>query len=115
VSEAFNSVSKVEFVHRQPFTTRAKARTRIATWIADFYDTRRRHNSAGGLAPIEFERIMEDRRNCGDHHAAVAARRQSLCSKGLDKPVGTTTATTGHWPGARPGDTSVKQRPALPG
>ena len=56
VSESFNSVLKVEFVHRQSFATRAEARIRIATWIADFYNTRRRHSAAGGLSPVEFER-----------------------------------------------------------
>lgn len=73
VSESFNSVLKVEFVHRQSFATRAEARVRIATWISDFYNTRRRHSAAGGLAPIDFERIMKERRNSRDHHAAVAA------------------------------------------
>lgn len=73
VSESFNSVLKVEFVHRQSFTTRTEARIRIATWIADFYNTRRRHSAAGGMAPVVFERIMKERRNSRDHHAAVAA------------------------------------------
>ncbi|GGN20575.1 hypothetical protein GCM10011578_051250 [Streptomyces fuscichromogenes] len=40
VSEAFNSVLKVEYVHRHTFATRAAARIRIATWITDFYNTR---------------------------------------------------------------------------
>lgn len=39
VSEAFNSVLKVEYVHRHAFTTRTEARIRIATWITDFYTT----------------------------------------------------------------------------
>lgn len=37
VSEAFNSVLKVEYVHRHTFATRTGARIRIATWITDFY------------------------------------------------------------------------------
>ncbi|MGH3627176.1 MAG: IS3 family transposase [Sciscionella sp.] len=73
VSESFNSALKVEFVHRNAFATRAEARLRIATWIADFYNTRRRHSAAGALAPTEFERIMKERRSSRDHHAAVAA------------------------------------------
>lgn len=73
VSESFNSVLKVEFVHRQAFATRAEARIRIATWIADFYNMRRRHSAAGGLAPTEFERIMKERRSINDHQAARAA------------------------------------------
>ena len=35
VSEAFNSVLKVEYVHRRTFATRAEARIKIATWITD--------------------------------------------------------------------------------
>lgn len=73
VSESFNSVLKVEFVHRHSFATRAEARMRIATWIADFYNTRRRHSAAGGLAPTEFERIMKERRSTDDHQVAQAA------------------------------------------
>jgi putative transposase len=54
-AEAFNSTLKVEFVHRQHFRTRAEARIKIATWIADFYNTTRRHSANDGLAPIQFE------------------------------------------------------------
>jgi transposase InsO family protein len=48
-AEAFNSLIKVEYIHRHRFTTRAEARIKIATWITDFYNTRRRHSRAGGL------------------------------------------------------------------
>jgi len=48
VSESFNSVLKVEYVHRHTFATRTEARLRIATWITGFYNTRRRHSAAGG-------------------------------------------------------------------
>ena len=72
VSESFNSVLKVEFVHRHTFATRAEARIRIATWISGFYDTRRRHSAAGGMAPAEFERIMQERRRSRDHTAQAA-------------------------------------------
>jgi transposase InsO family protein len=57
-AEAFNSTLKVEFVHRQHFRTRAEARIKISTWIADFYNTTRRHSANDGLAPIPFEREM---------------------------------------------------------
>jgi transposase InsO family protein len=57
-AEAFNSTLKVEFVHRQHFRTRAEARIKIATWIADFYNTTRRHSANEGLAPIPFEHQM---------------------------------------------------------
>jgi putative transposase len=54
-AESFNSTLKVEFVHRQHFATRAEARINVATWIADFYNTTRRHSANNGLAPIPFE------------------------------------------------------------
>jgi len=54
-AESFNSTLKVEFVHRHRFATRAEARIKIATWIADFYNTTRRHSANDGLAPIAFE------------------------------------------------------------
>jgi transposase InsO family protein len=61
-SEAFNSTLKVEYVYRQRFRTRAEARLKIATWITDFYNTRRRHSANEGLPPITFERQMIEKR-----------------------------------------------------
>jgi putative transposase len=62
VSESFNSVLKVEYVHRRTFTTRAEARLRIATWITGFYNTHRRHSAAAGHPPVVFEQMMTDAR-----------------------------------------------------
>ncbi|MEU9014673.1 IS3 family transposase [Streptomyces sp. NPDC048479] len=61
-AESFNSTVKVEYIHRHRFATRAQARLKIATWIADFYNTRRRHSAASGLPPVEFERIINHKR-----------------------------------------------------
>jgi putative transposase len=61
-AEAFNSTLKVEFVHRHHFATRAEARLKIATWIADFYNTTRRHSANDGIAPIPFEHWMAQAR-----------------------------------------------------
>jgi hypothetical protein len=73
VSESFNSVLKVEFVHRQSFATPRRGQ-------APYRDLDRRllqhappPQRRQRLAPIEFERIMKERRNSRDHHAAVAA------------------------------------------
>ncbi|MGW3982117.1 integrase core domain-containing protein [Streptomyces mirabilis] len=55
VSEAFNSVLKVEYVHRHTFTTCTEARLRIATWITDFYNSRRLHSVSGFNSPIDYE------------------------------------------------------------
>ncbi|MGW3691756.1 integrase core domain-containing protein [Streptomyces sp. NPDC005125] len=65
-AESFNSLIKVEYIHRHRFATRSEARLKIATWIADFYNPRRRHSSAGGLPPIEFERTISEAR--ANHH-----------------------------------------------
>ncbi|MFJ5780063.1 integrase core domain-containing protein [Streptomyces sp. NPDC093094] len=56
VSEAFNRVLKVEYVHRHTFATRAGARIRIATWITGFCNTRRLHGVCGFKSPIDYER-----------------------------------------------------------
>ncbi|WP_425461261.1 integrase core domain-containing protein [Kitasatospora atroaurantiaca] len=50
-------------MHRHRFATRADARLKIATWITGFYNTRRRHSAAGGLPPVEFERIISEARS----------------------------------------------------
>ncbi|MFE4445056.1 IS3 family transposase, partial [Streptomyces sp. NPDC056820] len=55
VSEAFNSVLKVEYVHRHSFRTRTEARIRIATWITDFYNTHRLHSVCGFKSPTDYE------------------------------------------------------------
>ncbi|WP_424923115.1 IS3 family transposase [Actinomadura rubrisoli] len=52
----------VYFVHRHRFATRAEARIKVATWIADFYNTSRRHSANDGLAPITFEHQMVEAR-----------------------------------------------------
>lgn len=57
VSEAFNSVLKVEYVHRNTFATRTEARLKIATWITGFYNTRRLHSVCGYRSPIDYEHI----------------------------------------------------------
>ncbi|MFI9576366.1 IS3 family transposase [Microbispora rosea] len=74
-AESFNSTLKVELVHRHQFATRDQARVKIATWIADFYNTRRRHSAADGLPPAAYEqRIMAARAAAKTRaHEAIAA------------------------------------------
>jgi putative transposase len=55
VAEATNSTLKVEYVHRQHFRTRTEARIKIATWITDWYNLRRRHSACDWLSPIDYE------------------------------------------------------------
>jgi putative transposase len=73
-AESLNSTLKVEFVHRHHFRTRAEARLKIATWIADFYNVQRRHSANDGLPPVTFERHMIEKRRASTalFRAAVA-------------------------------------------
>ncbi|WP_244298288.1 IS3 family transposase [Micromonospora cremea] len=48
--------AKVEYVHRRQFRTRTEARLKIATWITDFYNRRRRHSVCDWRSPIDYER-----------------------------------------------------------
>jgi transposase InsO family protein len=61
-AEAFNSSIKVEYIHRQRFRTRAEARIKIATWIVDFYNARRRHSACDGMSPIDYEHFIAEAR-----------------------------------------------------
>ncbi|WP_220449957.1 IS3 family transposase [Nonomuraea longispora] len=73
-AESLNSTLKVEFVYRHRFRTRAEARLKIATWIADFYNVKRRHSANDGLPPVTFERHMIEKRQASTAllRAAVA-------------------------------------------
>ncbi|MGV9387468.1 integrase core domain-containing protein [Nonomuraea sp. NPDC003707] len=53
-AESLHSSLKVEFVHRHHFRTRAEARLKIATWIADFCNVKRRHSANDWLSPVAF-------------------------------------------------------------
>ena len=61
-AEAFNSTIKVEYIHRQRFRTRTEARIKIATWIVDFYNLRRRHSACDGMSPIDYEQFTAEAR-----------------------------------------------------
>ena len=52
----------MEYIHLHHFRTRREARLKIATWIVDFYNARRRHSACDGLAPIDYERLMAEAR-----------------------------------------------------
>ncbi|MGA5135275.1 IS3 family transposase [Streptomyces olivoreticuli] len=71
-AESFHSSIKVEYIHRHRFAPRAGARLKIATWIADFFNTRRRHSAAGGLPPVEFERTIIEARMRGHQEDRAA-------------------------------------------
>ncbi|GAA4982019.1 hypothetical protein GCM10025734_02820 [Kitasatospora paranensis] len=75
-AESFKSLIKVEYIHRHHFTARDQARIKIATWITDFYNTRRRHTSAAGHAPAEFERLISNAR--AEHIQLDRPRKEGL-------------------------------------
>lgn len=77
VSEAFNSVLKVEYVHRHHFATRTEARIKIATWITDFYNTRRLHSVCDFKSPIDYER---------EYRAGLLVGPAAYGSRGLTQP-----------------------------
>jgi transposase InsO family protein len=57
-AESFNSIIKVEYIHREDFPTIDAAVKGTTEWITEFYNPIRRHSSNGGLAPTEFEQHM---------------------------------------------------------
>ena len=71
-AESFNSLIKVEYIHRHQFAPRTGARLKIATWITGFYNPRRRHSAAGGLPPVEFERTITEARTKSDQSCKAA-------------------------------------------
>ncbi len=46
---------------------------KIATWITDFYNTRRRHSPNDGLSPVTFEHQMAEKR-----HTSTALLRAAV-------------------------------------
>jgi putative transposase len=56
VAESFFQLLKRERIRRQIYPTRDQARTDVFNYIEMFYNPKRRHNTAGDLSPVEFER-----------------------------------------------------------
>lgn len=54
--ESFFSSLEAEVLDRNRFRTREEARRAIFSWMAGWYNTRRRHSGVGYLSPQEFER-----------------------------------------------------------
>jgi putative transposase len=54
--ESFFSSLEAEVLDRNCFRTREEARREIFSWLAGWYNTRRRHSGIGYLSPQEFER-----------------------------------------------------------
>jgi putative transposase len=54
-AESFFSTLEHEVQSRHHFISREHARKVIVGWVVDFYNSRRRHSSAGRKSPIDFE------------------------------------------------------------
>jgi putative transposase len=54
--ESFFSSLEAEVLDRNRFRTRQEARRAIFSWLAGWYNTRRRHSGVEYLSPQEFER-----------------------------------------------------------
>jgi len=59
-AESFNSTLEFELLSRRHFASKDAARRQIAGYI-DRYNHRRRHSSAGMLAPVAYEAILAAR------------------------------------------------------
>jgi transposase InsO family protein len=69
-AESFNSTLEHELLSRRCFATKAQARREVA-YYADCYNQRRRHSSAGMMAPVAYEQILAER---ADPSEATPAR-----------------------------------------
>jgi transposase InsO family protein len=60
VIESWHSTLEFELRKPERFATKAEARTKIATWIAD-YNHDRRHSALGMRSPVAYERALRAR------------------------------------------------------
>jgi len=67
-AESFNSTLEWELLSRRHFVTKDQARREVAAFI-DRYNHRRRHSSAGMLAPAAYEYLLAER-TAGKERAA---------------------------------------------
>jgi len=56
-AEAFFSSLEWEVLSRNEFRNTTEAATVVPDWCWNFYNTERRHSSAGMMSPIDYENI----------------------------------------------------------
>jgi putative transposase len=61
VAESFFQLLKRERIRRQIYATRNDAGADVFNYIEMFYKPMRRHDTAGGTSPLEFERRHSQR------------------------------------------------------
>ena len=63
MAESLFSVLNRERIKRRIYPTRAAAGSEVFDYIEMFYNPVRRHGSAGGASPVEFEKRYAQRGN----------------------------------------------------
>ena len=61
VAESFFQLLKRERIRRQIYATRSDARADVFNYIEMFHNPKRRHSSAAGVSPVEFEQRHSQR------------------------------------------------------
>ncbi len=56
VAESFLQLLKRERIRRQIYPTWQDTRADVFNYIEMFYNPKRRHNSSGGVSPVEFDK-----------------------------------------------------------
>ena len=87
-AESFNSLIKVEYIHRHHFATRAEARLKIATWITDFYAIR----AAATAGPPAYRPSSSNASS--EKHAPTATKTVRPHKEGLYDSRGLTRHTS---------------------
>jgi putative transposase len=75
VVESFFSSLELELLRKHRFATRAEARRRVARWIDEWYNPRRRHSACGMRSPISYE--LPPPRRSKQHDRTLHASRGS--------------------------------------
>ena len=55
VAESFFATIKKELIYRESWPTKARAKAAIDEYIANFYNSWRRHTALGGVSPMKYE------------------------------------------------------------
>ena len=61
VAESFFQLLKRERIKRRTYATREEGRADVFDYIEMFYNPKRRHNSSGGLSPVNYEKQYSQR------------------------------------------------------
>jgi putative transposase len=101
VIESWHSTLEFELLAHNEFTARAQAKTAVAGYI-DWYNTKRRHSTCGGLSPAAYEHQARPARNRPEGHPDKDTTRETAHA-----------AAHSSGPGAGPGTPrTIRGRPS---